>query len=202
MNYMRVGMRMGEPQRETRLPRSECSQDKGTKPQNFNCSLELQMSFPKATSVKGSTGRNNSQCTGVGHARQMKSSGEQTEQQQTPPSINRNVKEADTQAYGLDRPHVFFTLSQIVEVGETQRIETNMELHGTSLPEPIICVMLLLWRTGDKGQFNVQDKIRKGGTVSQPKTNNGSDSGGPVKDSFRKQNEELMRVSSRSGVMV
>lgn len=52
-------------------------------------------SFPKATSVKGRTGRNNSQCTSVWDARQMKSSGEQREQPQAPPSLNRNFKGAD-----------------------------------------------------------------------------------------------------------
>lgn len=51
-------------------------------------------------------------------------------------------------------------------------------------------------------KLRTRDKIRTGRKVSQTKTKNGSDSGGPVKDNFPKQSEELMRVISSRGVMV
>ena len=72
------------------------------------CSEICCRSFPKATSLRGRASRNNSQCTSVWDARQMKSSRERTEDQPLPPSINRNFKEADIKVKGLDRLHLFF----------------------------------------------------------------------------------------------
>lgn len=69
---------------------------------------ELLQVLSQATSVRGRASRNNSQCTRVWDARQTKSSGERTEEQLLLPSINRNFKEVDIKAKGLDRPHLFF----------------------------------------------------------------------------------------------
>ena len=51
-------------------------------------------------------------------------------------------------------------------------------------------------------KLRTRDKIRTGRKVSQTKAKNGSDSGGPVKDNFSRQSEELMRVICSRGVMV
>lgn len=58
------------------------------------CSENHCSSFPKATSVRGRAGRNNSQCTSVWDARQMKSSGEQTNSSKSlPPSTGTSRKQ-------------------------------------------------------------------------------------------------------------